>query len=266
MTTHVSLPDAGIREQLSAFLDGELPEAEARFLQKRLQHDHQLRALWERLQLASACMKGQALRPMQAGLCERIHAAVEPSLGIGRSHSHWALAIAASVAVAAVLFAPKLSQGPAILFAQAGLPANSVATPGSADLVAVSSDEILASTPVAIPAAPKAAASDARNDAGNSAVVLTQTSTPSPVLESPLPLSAQSPADFPLAEGSTRKTWPRSLVSTNSDSQALEAYLVRHNQLMAGDGLGGFFPYLDVVAGERDSASTEARDQDQETR
>jgi hypothetical protein len=34
---------------------------------------------------------------------------------------------------------------------------------------------------------------------------------------------------------------------------------------MAGDGLGGFFPYVDVVAGERDDVSTDTRGQDQET-
>jgi len=48
-------------EQLSAYMDGELPEAEARFLQRRLEHDQQLRALWSRMQVASTCIQGSAL-------------------------------------------------------------------------------------------------------------------------------------------------------------------------------------------------------------
>ena len=35
---------------------------------------------------------------------------------------------------------------------------------------------------------------------------------------------------------------------------AIEAYLVRHNQMLANDGMGGFVPYVDVVAS--DSAAT----------
>ena len=41
---------------------------------------------------------------------------------------------------------------------------------------------------------------------------------------------------------------------------SLEAYLVRHNQMLANDGLGGFVPYVDVVA--RDPASAQDSDQD----
>jgi len=56
-----------------------------------------------------------------------------------------------------------------------------------------------------------------------------------------------SPEDFPLNVSSEKKAWPRSPVNANSDP-ALEAYLVRHNQMMAQDGMGGFVPYVDVVA------------------
>ena len=57
-----------LSEQLSAFMDGELPEAEARFLRRRLEHDAELRSKWERLHLAAACMKGHPLRVMSPGL------------------------------------------------------------------------------------------------------------------------------------------------------------------------------------------------------
>ena len=42
------------------------------------------------------------------------------------------------------------------------------------------------------------------------------------------------------------RPWPRSPLA--QDERAMEAYLVRHNALMASDGLGGFMPYVDVVA------------------
>jgi hypothetical protein len=69
------------------------------------------------------------------------------------------------------------------------------------------------------------------------------------VAESPMPLSTQSPADFPLADTGNTRQWPRSQLVAAGKAPALEAYLVRHNQMMAGDGLGGFVPYVDVVAG-----------------
>ena len=81
-------------------------------------------------------------------------------------------------------------------------------------------------------------------------------STPAaPVFEDPvrLPATPASPVapvpsvrDFPLADAGTRKPWPRSPLVP--DERTMEAYLVRHNALMAEDGLGGFMPYVDVVA------------------
>jgi hypothetical protein len=64
------------------------------------------------------------------------------------------------------------------------------------------------------------------------------------------------------------KTWPRSTLA-GADAPALEAYLVRHNQMMANDGLSGFVPYVDVVAtdapgadGANASAGSDATDAD----
>jgi hypothetical protein len=62
-----------------------------------------------------------------------------------------------------------------------------------------------------------------------------------------------SPETFPLNVSSEKKAWPRSPVNANSDP-ALEAYLVRHNQMMAQDGMGGFVPYVDVVAQDAEQA------------
>jgi negative regulator of sigma E activity len=67
-------------EQLSAFMDGELPEAEARFLQRRLEHDAELRGQWSRMQVAASCLKGQDWRPMAERLCGQVAGAVAEAM------------------------------------------------------------------------------------------------------------------------------------------------------------------------------------------
>ena len=64
--------DDRLKEQLSAWLDGELPADEARFLQRRLDNDPALRAQFERWQLAAACLRGQPVRRMPAGFAEQL--------------------------------------------------------------------------------------------------------------------------------------------------------------------------------------------------
>jgi hypothetical protein len=58
-----------------------------------------------------------------------------------------------------------------------------------------------------------------------------------------------SPAEFPLDPAAPPKSWPRSAAPGGAEAE-LEGYLVRHSEMAGGDALGGFVPYLDVVAGE----------------
>jgi anti-sigma factor RsiW len=104
--------DAAVREQLCAWLDGELPAAEARFLQRRLAHDAQLRAQFERWQLATACLRGQRVRAMPATLAPAIAAAIaaEPHR---RGAWPWPfLATAAALVLVAVLMPSAPVRGP----------------------------------------------------------------------------------------------------------------------------------------------------------
>lgn len=196
--------DPNLLEQLCAWMDGELPADEARFLQRRLDQDPGLRAQWERWQLASACLRGQPVRLMPPALAADIAAALvgapaRPSRG------PWLAGVAAAVLVAVLL--PRMLAN----------------DPGQA---ALSVEPGLASTPPA------------------TAVFVTpqgSRSAPASPVE-PLP----SVRDFPLARDGDRKPWPRSPLVP--DQRSMEAYLVRHNALMAEDGLAGFMPYVDVVA------------------
>ena len=74
--------DNHYQQQLSAWIDGDLPSDEARFLLRRLQHDDELASRLGRWQLCGDVLRGQAQAPAPAGFVERVAAAVnaEPSL------------------------------------------------------------------------------------------------------------------------------------------------------------------------------------------
>ena len=242
-TTTMTSLDQNTCEQLSAWMDGELSREESLFLERRLQHDEALQAMYTRLQLTSACMKGQSARLMRHTLCANVKQALAEESSSRKSRRPlFAWAAAASMAFAAIVFIPSFMQDtttkePKLANTSATTANNEIAnnqidppaTFGSADLIgngqlAVSSSSIVSSS------SPAAAITSAVN--------------PSPV---DLAAGVVSPEDFPLIISSAKKSWPRAVANANSDP-ALEAYLVRHNQMMAQDGMGGFVPYVDVVA------------------
>ena len=108
------------RLQLSAFLDGELPADEARFLLRRLQHDDELRGCWERWQVSGAVMRGQVACCVPSGFSLRVAEAVAAEAKLPRRSdagpARWlrwggGAALAASVAVVALVLsrqAPEL--------------------------------------------------------------------------------------------------------------------------------------------------------------
>ncbi|MFH1600848.1 MAG: hypothetical protein ABIH12_11420, partial [Pseudomonadota bacterium] len=65
-----------------------------------------------------------------------------------------------------------------------------------------------------------------------------------------------------LSSEPSARPWPRSPLG--QDDRAMEAYLVRHNALMASDGLGGFMPYVDVVAHGEPGAGDQDSEQDRQ--
>jgi negative regulator of sigma E activity len=255
--------DAQVREQLSAWLDGELPEAEARFLLRRIEHDGELRQLWSRMQLAASCLRNQPLRPMEPALSSRIAAALAAESPAGalpaRRGRNWHWAVAASVAALAVLLAPRFGSDTGPDLAAITAP-HTVPSLAAADLVSQRS-----SAPIVAPATMVEAVALPRSaDGARRASLLadaTPTSAPAFAQESPLPLDAQSPTDFPLVD-TGQKRWPRSQLGIEGNEPALEAYLVRHNQMIANDGLSGFVPYVDVVANGNasDAAAAQATD------
>lgn len=205
----MSPTDPNLLEDLSAWMDGELPPDQARFLERRLAGDPVLRARYERWQLAAAGLRGERLRLMPDGLADEIAVAVAAESRPARRRWHWA-AGAAAAALALALLPGLLGTGNS-----PGLPP---ADPGL----------VLRPAPPPLDVAPVAPVSPLPDEGGVLAL------SPEPVA----------------------RPWPRSPVAR--DPRAMEAYLVRHNALMAGDGLGGFMPYVDVVVHDEPAAASGA--------
>lgn len=101
------------RLQLSALFDGELALDEARFLERRLQHDDELAGCVSCWQLAGDILRGQATAAAPAGFARRVSAALaaeamhKPQAANHRSRWGWGsgAALAASVAVVALFMA-----------------------------------------------------------------------------------------------------------------------------------------------------------------
>ena len=103
-----------IKEQLSAFLDGELPDPEAALLVKRLERDDELRGALSRYSLIGAVLRSDGDVPAARQVAARVSAAIakEPFRGVAFFRiprrdvvlrAAAGLAVAASVAICAVL-------------------------------------------------------------------------------------------------------------------------------------------------------------------
>ncbi|HEX5693727.1 MAG TPA: sigma-E factor negative regulatory protein, partial [Arenimonas sp.] len=206
-------PDQNLLEDLCAWMDGQLPPDQARFLERRIGNEPALQAQLERWYLASATLRGQAVRlrpdPLSADICAAVRR--EPMPGRGRRWP-WAAGVAAAMLALALLPG---------LVGQGGSPG--------------------------LPPAPELARSEAPRP---------------PLVDMPqarlVALPRQEiggPADGLTLEPSARP-WPRSPLG--QDERDIEAYLVRHNAMMAADGLGGFMPYVDVVAHGEPGAGEDA--------
>ena len=125
-----------IKEQLSAFLDGELPDQESALLLKRLERDDDLRGALSRYSLIGAVLRSDGDVPAARQVAARVSAAIakEPlgSAAIARMPARGALmrsfaglAVAAGVAFGAVLLVQQLTAqdgAPEAVLAQSEVP------------------------------------------------------------------------------------------------------------------------------------------------
>ncbi|MDE2258672.1 MAG: sigma-E factor negative regulatory protein [Xanthomonadaceae bacterium] len=119
----------GLREQLSALMDGELSGEQTRFLLRAVDADAGLARSWTRYQLASAVIRRQAaFVPVDPDFAERVMQAVSrqsPASGYGVRILRWAGggAIAAAVAVIALVANRPAVERPTASVAIAAVPA-----------------------------------------------------------------------------------------------------------------------------------------------
>ena len=120
-----------IREQISAFLDGELPSQETELLLRRLTRDAELRESFGRYALIGECMRGGGRARLSKGFAGRVNSAIngdaaaENAQVSSRRPSAWwhplaGAGVAAGVAAVAIVALQQRSIAPA---SRAGKPA-----------------------------------------------------------------------------------------------------------------------------------------------
>ena len=145
-----------IREQISAFLDGELPSSETELLLKRLTRDAELRESFGRYALIGESLRGSSRVPLTRGFAGRVNRSIdgEPAsatlAAMHGSRPRWwrpiaGAAVAASVAAVAVLALQQRADQPTM---RAALPAT------ARNLTALPKEPISYTVPAALPDAP----------------------------------------------------------------------------------------------------------------
>jgi len=237
------------RQQLSALMDGDLPADEARFLLRRLQHDHELAGRWERWQLCGDVLRGQGRAPAPAGFAERVAQAIatesaSPAAAQATTQARprnllarWGGgALAASVALVALFMARQqspqdvpVSEGTRVASAQATSPAVVPESPSApapdAEAYAAAAVAVAASVPRRQDSARRSAtrsqqaARSAQRVARAEAPVRASGAMQGAPLEAvaSLPASAPTHASNPFSHGAQEpavsRPWPRSALS-----------------------------------------------------
>ncbi len=126
-----------IKEQLSAFLDGELPDPESALLLKRLERDDDLRGALSRYSLIGAVLRGEGDVPAARQVAARVSAAIarEPfrtgrfawlPARVALGHGVAGIAVAAGVAFGAVMLVQQVltveAEAPVAVMARAEAP------------------------------------------------------------------------------------------------------------------------------------------------
>ena len=79
-----------IREQVSAFLDGELPDTETELLLKRLMRDGELRESFGRYALIGEALRGAGSQILTRGFASRVNLAIDGEPAQAPAHAQLA--------------------------------------------------------------------------------------------------------------------------------------------------------------------------------
>jgi sigma-E factor negative regulatory protein RseA len=151
-----------IREQVSAFLDGELPSSETELLLKRLTRDEELRESFGRYALIGEALRVTTRVPLSRGFAGRVNCAIDGEPAVAnlqpiraRSPRWWrpiaGAAVAAGVAAVAVVALQQRADSPAV---RAVMPVASRAVTAQNLNAAQPKEAISYTVPAALPDAP----------------------------------------------------------------------------------------------------------------
>src|ERR1700736_2736899 len=157
-----------IREQVSAFLDGELPNSETELLLKRLTRDGELRESFGRYALIGEAIRGTSRGVLTRGFSGRVNLAIDGELIPANEHvphfrgPRWwrplaGAAVAAGVAAVAVVALQQRAVAPT-LHLDAPLAARIAAPAQNGGVGPVAREAISYTVPATSPAAPAAIA------------------------------------------------------------------------------------------------------------
>jgi sigma-E factor negative regulatory protein RseA len=152
-----------IREQVSAFLDGELPNSETELLLKRLTRDAELRESFGRYALIGESLRGGGQAHLSHGFPARVNRAIDGEPGVAhvqipsaRMRRWWrpfaGAAVAAGVAAIAVVALQQRAVAPTV---RAVLPmtAQNTGAPKSTEALSYTVPAAVSDAPAALPAA-----------------------------------------------------------------------------------------------------------------
>ena len=243
----IDLTQLSSREQLSALMDGALPEDQTRFLLRRLQHDAELAGSWERWRIASDVMRGMApARRLPADFASRVslalhggEVAAEPAAATSRPA--WLRrgagmgALAAALAVVALMSRPALDDdaSPAaptqVAAANRGAvpahaqPAPSQPAPQVPAAPADGSDMLAAASMAAAATASAKPARRSRPAAASAVAAVSATSASTQVAAATPSALDVAPTEFrSLPQGEiAARPWPRSILPQYAGSSGL---------------------------------------------
>lgn len=250
----IGLTQLSSREQLSALMDGMLPEDQTRFLLRRLRHDAELAASWERWRIASDVMRGLApARHLPADFALRVAAALREQaaverrerMRVGRRYWYASAALLAALALLPAVRGPTPSEAPGRAPALAAVSATPATAPQVHQVTPVAvgaSAPADASVSVALASStsarkPEVAVQAARGDRGRS---LQRAPSAAPVIE-----LAQRPSALEFESSATgigSRPWPRRILPQYGEG---DRFTVGFGELApAGQALPALLPMM----------------------
>lgn len=251
----IDLTQLSSREQLSALMDGMLPEDQTRFLLRRLQHDAELAGSWERWRIASDVMRGLApARHLPADFALRVAAALQGPAETVQARParlrrwYWGggAALAAALALLAVARWPQAeettpaAQAPALAAAASAAPALASSKDAAAPLppVAEATTPAGSATAAGLSVALAANVQAARRERAHPRQAATPTTGAPPVIELAQALPAAS------ADAAGNRPWPRRILPQYGADSGLTVGFGEHAQLPLSPAPFNAFPAL----------------------